>query len=343
MKTIYLLSCCKQKLSYPAVAEKLYQSTGFKKSLRYAKSKNPDAIFILSAMHHVVSLNKILEYYNLCLSEKSVDEQEKWAKKCLDELSKDFDLSKDKFVILAGKDYYKKLIGTGKIENYELPLEDLTQGYRLQWFDEHTFTFKNEDGGNNSELLCDNIHEFMNGLKRYKYPFDSSELPENGIYVFFEKGETYKGKDRIVRVGTHRGKNNLRSRIEQHLCNENKDRSIFRKNIGKAILNKENDSFLEQWNIDLTPKAAKEKYASKIDKEKMIEVENRVTRYMRENLSFSVLPIDKKEERLQYEEFIIRSVSANKKCKPSENWLGNYSPEEKIRSSGMWLKQGLAK
>ena len=26
-----------------------------------------------------------------------------------------------------------------------------------------------------------------------------------------------------------------------------------------------------------------------------------------------------------------------------EEWKGKYSPEEKIRSSGMWLKQGLAK
>ena len=31
-----------------------------------------------------------------------------------------------------------------------------------------------------------------------------------------------------------------------------KDRSIFRKNIGRAILNKNNDSFLEIWNLDFT-------------------------------------------------------------------------------------------
>jgi len=30
--------------------------------------------------------------------------------------------------------------------------------------------------------------------------------------------------------------------------NENKDRSIFRKNIGRALLNKDNDPFIEQWN-----------------------------------------------------------------------------------------------
>lgn len=64
---------------------------------------------------------------------------------------------------------------------------------------------------------------------------------------------------------------------------------------------------------------------------------------MRKNLTFSVLPVDKKEERLRYEEFLIRTISSNKNCRASENWLGNYSSEEKIRSSGMWLKQGLAK
>ena len=49
--------------------------------------------------------------------------------------------------------------------------------------------------------------------------------------------------------------------MTQHFLNENKDRSIFRKNIGRAILNKENDSFLEKWEIDLTPKEAREKYS----------------------------------------------------------------------------------
>jgi hypothetical protein len=28
-------------------------------------------------------------------------------------------------------------------------------------------------------------------------------------------------------------------------------------------------------------------------------------------------------------------------CKPSEKWLGNYSPIEKVRKSGLWLTQHL--
>jgi hypothetical protein len=28
-------------------------------------------------------------------------------------------------------------------------------------------------------------------------------------------------------------------------------------------------------------------------------------------------------------------------CKPSEKWLGNYSPKQQIRDSGLWLVQHL--
>ena len=47
MKTIYLISCCKEKLSHPAKAVDLYQSAGFKRRLSIARANNPDAILIL--------------------------------------------------------------------------------------------------------------------------------------------------------------------------------------------------------------------------------------------------------------------------------------------------------
>ena len=99
------------------------------------------------------------------------------------------------------------------------------------------------------------IHEAFLSLGRFKYPFDQSAIPLNGIYVFFEKGEVSHGHDRIVRVGTHKGDNLLRLRLKEHLVNENKDRSIFRKNIGRALLNRKNNiKMLEMWNKDMTPK-----------------------------------------------------------------------------------------
>lgn len=123
MKTIYLISCCKEKLSHPAKAVDLYQSAGFKRRLSIAKDNNPDAILILSAKHHIVELDQVLAPYDVCLSNQTIGEQKKWAEICLDSLSKRFDLKKDKFVILAVEDYYKNLVGQFRIENYVLPDE----------------------------------------------------------------------------------------------------------------------------------------------------------------------------------------------------------------------------
>lgn len=123
MKTIYLISCCKKKRSHPSDAQDLYQSDGFKRRLGEAFSHKPDAILILSAKHHVVELNQVLEPYDVCLSDQSIGEQEKWAEICLADLKIRFNIKEDKFVILANEDYYKNLIGQNRIENYEIPLK----------------------------------------------------------------------------------------------------------------------------------------------------------------------------------------------------------------------------
>jgi len=78
--------------------------------------------------------------------------------------------------------------------------------------------------------FCEALHEWANSLPARGFPFDESAIPMNGIYVLFERGEVAHGTNRIVRVGTHTGINQLRSRLRQHFLVENKDRSIFRKN-----------------------------------------------------------------------------------------------------------------
>lgn len=139
MKTIVLISCCKEKLhlSYPVPAAQLYQSTKFKKALTYAKSLKPDAIYILSALHHVVELSQLLEWYDKKLQGQSAEVKQKWAEACLDTLKQKHDLENDKFIILAGFDYYHGLLGENGIHNYELPLEGLTHGLALHWLNEH--------------------------------------------------------------------------------------------------------------------------------------------------------------------------------------------------------------
>jgi len=190
---------------------------------------------------------------------------------------------------------------------------------------------------------CEDIHKLCNNAKRFNFPFGNDEIPLNGIYVLFEKGEYAHNADRIVRIGTHTGKNQLPSRIHQHFLNENKDRSIFRKNIGRAILNKNNDNYLKVWEYDLTTKKNREKYKDIIDIAKQNEIEKEVTKYIQDNFSFSILFIDDKETRLDIESKLISTISLCNDCKPSETWLGNYSTKDKIRKSGLWLVNELWK
>ena len=113
--------------------------------------------------------------------------------------------------------------------------------------------------------LCKWLHEQLEQLPIIKYPLKLEKLPENGIYFFYERDEIW-GHDgcklRIVRIGTHNKQGNFRSRIKEHyLLDESKmnfdknmpkpsDRSVFRKNLGKALLNRDGDDYLSIWNID---------------------------------------------------------------------------------------------
>lgn len=191
--------------------------------------------------------------------------------------------------------------------------------------------------------LCFELHSLFNGLDRYRFPFSKENIPLNGIYILFESTEKAHGADRIVRAGTHTGSNQLRSRLKQHFIDQNKDRSIFRKNIGRALLNKAKNPFLDKWELDLTTREAKLKYAHLINFDEQAIIENQVSQYIQENFSFVVFEMNNKEERLLWESRIISTVSLCSECKPSSNWLGNFSTKEKIKESGLWLVNELYK
>lgn len=190
---------------------------------------------------------------------------------------------------------------------------------------------------------CEILHEIVCSMKRHHFPFDESVIPQDGIYVLFEESELGHGAERIVRIGTHTGKNQLPSRLKQHFLNENKDRSIFRKNIGRAILSKMKDPYLEQWEINLTPRKARDKYSHKIDLDRQRKIESRVSQYIQQHFSFSVFEVKDKTRRLEIESKLISTVSLCNECKASSEWLGNYSPKDKIRESGLWLVNELYK
>lgn len=190
---------------------------------------------------------------------------------------------------------------------------------------------------------CNELHHIFNKMPTYQFPFDSSEIPLNGVYVLFEEGESAHGVNRIVRVGTHTGDAQLRSRLRQHFVAENKDRSIFRKNIGRALLNKVQDPFLEQWEIDLTTRMARVQYAHAINFDKLKTVEREVTSYIQSAFKFVAFRVDDKNKRLELESKLISTVSLCNECSASTRWLGQHSPVGKIRQSGLWLVNELYK
>jgi len=191
--------------------------------------------------------------------------------------------------------------------------------------------------------ICKELHKLFNSLKRFTFPFDDSQIYINGIYILFENGEAGHSLDRIVRIGTHTGDSQLRSRLKQHFILENKDRSIFRKNIGRAILNKRKDPYLKIWEFDLTTKNNREKFTHLVNKEYQSQVENEVSKYIQDNFSFCLFKVADKDKRKEIESKLISTISLCNGCEPSKNWLGRYSTKDKIRVSGLWQVNELYK
>lgn len=331
MKTIVLISCGSKKLDKKAKAHDLYTSPLFKKSLCYASSLKPDRIFILSAKHHLLPLSRIISPYDKTLNDMTPSEINDWAGKIIKSLKKESDFEKDRFVILAGSSYIKHL--TKHLPKAETPLKRKRIGERLRWLTRETKDCDN----------CEKIHGIFDSLPKYRFPFRNYNLPKNGIYILYEKGEPAHNTMRIVRVGTHNGDGLLGPRLVEHFLTENKDRSIFRKNIGRAILNKNNDSLLEYWQKDLTKKSDRKKYQNTRNENRRKEFEKVVTRYIQSKFSIAVIEVESKRERLELESKIISTVSRCTLCHPSKKWLGLHSTVESIRESGLWLKQGLQK
>ena len=177
---------------------------------------------------------------------------------------------------------------------------------------------------------CKIIHKILRPLPEYDHRTPNSELPENGVYFFYEDNEFYehdnKRQKRIVRVGTHRVDGRFRSRINNHYSGD-KNSSVFRKHIGGALMRKRKptDSRIKQWLEQDTPTF------------KEIEIE--VSRVLKNNFSFKCVPVKDREERLELEEQLIATLSKCPICTPSKNWLGRYAQSDLIRKSGLWNTQ----
>ncbi len=130
-RKIVLIACVSKKLSTRAKAKDLYISPLFRKNLTYARSLNPDAIYILSAKYGLVELETEIDPYNHTLNTLTAGEIKAWANHVLLQLAQVADLRNDHFIFLAGMKYRKYLLP--HLASYEIPLEGLPIGKQLQF------------------------------------------------------------------------------------------------------------------------------------------------------------------------------------------------------------------
>ena len=130
MAKVVLISCSKSKLGGKAMAADMYTGALFRLSLQYAKMLKPDKLFILSAKHHLLAPNTVIEPYDLSLNSMNRDEISKWTETVIMQLHENTDIDNDTFIMLAGSRYAKPL--KLHLRRWEDPLEGLSLGNRLK-------------------------------------------------------------------------------------------------------------------------------------------------------------------------------------------------------------------
>lgn len=189
--------------------------------------------------------------------------------------------------------------------------------------------------------LYDYIHQFFNEQQRFSFPYDKKEIERitdsNGLYVLFEKGESSKGFDRIVRIGSHDGKNRLVKRLKDHFMSSVQRNSIFRKHIGRCLLTIENDEYIENWNKPFKKIIDKVRYKDFVDLHYEKKYEELITDHICVNLSFTLIPrIYDSKQRDRIEEGLIASLAQSTIRTSSVSWLGNNHPDKRIRDAKIW-------
>lgn len=133
-RQIVLVSCVKRKGALRAKSEDLYESALFRKSLAYARSLAPDAIYVLSAKYHLLDLDREIEPYDETLNAMGIADVKVWADVVLRQLREVADLKNDSFTFLTSERYRRFLVP--HLPNHKVPMQGLRIGEQLQFLRE---------------------------------------------------------------------------------------------------------------------------------------------------------------------------------------------------------------
>jgi len=183
------------------------------------------------------------------------------------------------------------------------------------------------------EELCEIVHQLLCQLPKYdKTPSEyGKKIPKNGIYFWYEEGETRNGGGlRVTRVGINETRN-LRERIKEHYDSD-RIGSSFRKDIGAALMDKNGETSFEikEWRKN------RKKSDPRFNDPKFEYYECLVTHEIKKRFSYCVLKIDDFCERSVLEILLIALFSNCNHCPPTCAWLGKYSDKPEICNSGLW-------
>lgn len=99
--------------------------------------------------------------------------------------------------------------------------------------------------------------------------------------------------------------------------------------------------YLKIWEIDMHKSENARSYGHIIDEQLEAEIEEKISEYFRNNITFVTFPVEDEEERVRLEEGIISTLNNDPSFRPSDNWLGLKCPVSEIAKSGLWNRQGL--
>ena len=162
------------------------------------------------------------------------------------------------------------------------------------------------------ELKQDSIklHQLLNRIVRKFNCFDNNvfkmldEIPnKSGLMIFFEKGEKFANYPRIVFVGeTENFHSRIRAYYKSHAKLVTHIRDALGNKLGKVVLQKD------------------------------------ANEYIQKNMSFVLIPLSDKNERIHFNKRILSTLSCCDSFKASNGWLGNYAPEQykMIALSRLW-------
>jgi hypothetical protein len=343
MAHVGLISCVGKKRPSAVEARDLYDSPLFTK-LRKFVEKHCDYWFILSAKHGLVEPTQVIEPYEESLNTKSPRERDEWAKRVWSGLRQRLKPD-DHVTILAGEKYRENLVP--RVIEYgcqvNVPMEGLGIGRQLQWLSRHIEPPLREVHIGRLYQALRRLETGMGGKRLLSQCTGQQGWPKSGVYLFFEPGELRMKmtEPRVVRVGTHGVSRGSRATLWDRLRTHrgtgdgvgNHRSSIFRLHVGAAISARDTDQMVASWGKGQVSDARLHKIEEGL--------ERRVSAHIG-SMSVVWLAIEDEAGPSSDRAYIERNLigmlvgKAGPADPPSPDWLGLFSPNERIRLSGLW-------